>query len=232
MNDQQSDIPVLTVDGPSGSGKGTVGRLVAARCGWGFLDSGALYRVLSLAAERHGVALDDEPALSGLALRLDVRFVGGDADHEPAVLLDRADVSREIRTETCGNNASRISVLREVRAALLARQRAFHTSPGLVADGRDMGTVVFPSAQTKVFLDASTGERARRRYNQLKEKGIDANLQGLVEKIEERDIRDRERSVAPLKPADDAVIINTTELSIEAVVELVMDIVQGATRTD
>ncbi|MCP4041017.1 MAG: (d)CMP kinase, partial [Gammaproteobacteria bacterium] len=197
-----------------------------------FLDSGALYRVLALAAGRHGVALDDEPTLSGLALRLDVRFVGGDADHEPAVLLDGADVSREIRTETCGNNASRISAMGEVRAALLARQRDFRIPPGLVADGRDMGTVVFSSARAKVFLDAGTGERARRRYNQLKEKGIDASLEGLVKKIEERDIRDRGRSVAPLKPADDAVIIDTTELSIEAVVELVMDVLRSAYRAD
>ncbi len=227
MAEQQPDIPVLTVDGPSGSGKGAVGRVVAAHYGWAFLDSGALYRVLALAAERHGVSFVDERALSGLATGLDVRFVGGDEVSEPAVLLEAEDVSGEIRTETCGNNASRVSALPKVREALLERQRNFRIPPGLVADGRDMGTVVFPFAQAKVFLEASPEVRARRRYNQLKEKGMTVNLSSLVKEITERDVRDRTRAIAPLRPAGDAVVIDTTELSLEAVVERVMDVVNS-----
>ncbi len=227
MSEQQSDIPVLTVDGPSGSGKGTVGRVVAARVGWGFLDSGALYRVLALAGARRGLSFDDEKALAELALKLDVCFAGGDEVSEPAVVLTEENVSREIRSETCGNNASRVSVLPQVRAALLERQRAFRIPPGLVADGRDMGTVVFPHAQAKVFLDARPDERARRRYNQLKEKGMTANLADLIKEITERDRRDRTRRIAPLRPAGDAVVIDTTELVIEEVVARVMDVVDS-----
>jgi cytidylate kinase len=219
---------VLTVDGPSGSGKGTVGRIVAERLGWHFLDSGALYRLLALAADRRGIPLDDDGALTRLAARLDVSFVGGDATHEPTVLLDGEAVTRDIRSETCGNNASRVAALAPVREALLARQRAFRRPPGLVADGRDMGTVVFPDAQAKVFLDASPEERAERRHNQLIEKGIDASLPTLVAEIAERDARDLERSAAPLKAAPGAIVVDTTGLSIDAVVDRVMQILAGA----
>jgi len=223
---RQNGVPVLTVDGPGGSGKGTVSRSVAAQRGWHFLDSGALYRLLTLAADSHGVRLDDEAGLAALALALDVRFEGGDAVKEPAVVLDGRNVSDAIRTEVCGNNASRVAALPDVREALLARQRAFRRSPGLVADGRDMGTVVFADAQAKVFLEASPEERARRRHKQLNDKGIDASLTRLVEEIAERDARDRARAVSPLKPAEDAVVIDTTALSIEAVVARVMDVLE------
>ncbi len=222
MPDVNANIPVLTVDGPSGSGKGTVARLVAARLGWRFLDSGALYRLLALAAEKRGVSWHDEAALSALALALEVEFVGGDADNEPTVMLSGEDVSLAIRSESCGNNASKVAALPGVREALLARQRAFRERPGLVADGRDMGTVVFPDAGTKVFLEASPEERAARRHKQLKEKGIDASLRDLVKEIAERDTRDRVRCVSPLKPAEDARVIDTTSLSIDEVVDQVL----------
>ncbi len=226
MNGTRIAAPVLTVDGPSGSGKGTISRMVAARLGWHFLDSGALYRLLALAAQAHGVALDDAAALADLARSLEVTFVGGDAESEPAVLLDGREVTDTIRSESAGNNASRVAVLPAVREALLQRQREFCHPPGLVADGRDMGTVVFPDAQAKVFLEASPEERAKRRHKQLKEKGMDASLARLVEEIAERDARDRARGVAPLRPAEDAVVVDTTSLGIEAVVERVMYIVQ------
>ncbi len=222
MPDVNANIPVLTVDGPSGSGKGTVARLVAARLGWRFLDSGALYRLLALAAEKRGVSWHDEAALSALALALEVAFVGGNADNEPTVMLSGEDVSLAIRSESCGNNASKVAALPGVREALLARQRAFRERPGLVADGRDMGTVVFPDAGTKVFLEASPEERAARRHKQLKEKGIDASLRDLVKEIAERDTRDRVRCVSPLKPAEDARVIDTTSLSIDEVVDQVL----------
>ena len=222
MADGPTQAPVLTVDGPGGSGKGTVARIVAARLGWHFLDSGALYRLLALAAEKNAVSLDDGRSLARLARVLDVRFEAADAGSEPAVFLAGEDVSDAIRTEACGSNASRVAALPAVREGLLARQRAFRQSPGLVADGRDMGTVVFPDAGTKVFLEASPEERANRRYKQLKEKGMNASLRDLVKEIAERDARDRTRSVSPLKPADGALVIDTTHLSIEAVVERVM----------
>ncbi len=222
MTDAREKIPVLTVDGPGGSGKGTVARIAAGRLGWHFLDSGALYRLLALAADKRGLPLDDEPSLSRLARALDVHFEGGDAASEPTVLLDGKDVSDAIRTEACGSNASRVAALPAVREALLARQRAFRQPPGLVADGRDMGTVVFPDAGSKVFLEASPEERAKRRHKQLKEKGMNASLRDLVKEIAERDARDRTRSVSPLRPADDALVIDTTQLSIEAVVEKVL----------
>jgi CMP/dCMP kinase len=213
--------PVITVDGPSGSGKGTVSRLVAERLGWHWLDSGALYRLVALAALRRDMALDDVAAVAGLARNLDVRFEV-DADGAPAILLDGAPVGAELRTEQAGNAASRVAALQPVRDALLARQRAFRQAPGLVADGRDMGTVVFPDAPLKVFLTASCEERARRRYKQLKEQGLSANLHALSEELAERDRRDAGRSVAPLKPADDAVVLDSTHLDIDAVLEQVL----------
>ena len=222
------EAPVLTLDGPSGSGKGTVSRLVAARLGWHFLDSGALYRLLALAARSRGVELGDEMALARLALELDVRFTGGEDGEEPQVWLEGRDVSLELRTEEAGADASRVAALPAVRAALLERQRAFRQGPGLVADGRDMGTVVFPDAEAKVFLDASVGERALRRYNQLKRKGLRASLPELEREVAERDARDRGRSVSPLRAADDAVVVDTTSMALDAVVERVLEVLRTA----
>lgn len=207
-------IPVVTIDGPSGSGKGTVSQILARELGFHFLDSGALYRILALAALRRDLSLDDEAALAELALRLDVAFPGGSR-----ILLEGAEVGDDIRTETAGNAASKVAALPAVREALLARQRAFRQAPGLVADGRDMGTVVFADAPAKIFLTASAEERAERRYNQLKEKGLEANMAALIKEISERDERDAKRPVAPLKPAPDAMLMDSTGVSIEAVVE-------------
>ena len=209
--------PVITLDGPSGSGKGTIATLLAKQLNWNLLDSGAVYRVLACAAKRQGVALDDEERLVEVALKLDVHF----QNHR--VWLAGDDVTSEIRLETTGMAASTLAVLPKVRAALLQRQRDFQQSPGLVADGRDMGTVVFPQAHLKVFLNASSEERARRRHLQLKEQGVDVNLASLLDEIKARDERDSQRAVAPLKPAMDAIQLDTTALSIEQVLELIMD---------
>lgn len=214
--------PVITIDGASGTGKGVVTQLVAKKLGWRLLDSGALYRVLALAAQKHGVALDNEPALQVLAEHLDVQFVATDTSSLPQILLESQDVTETIRTEKMGNAASKVAAFSAVRAALLSRQRAFQEAPGLATDGRDMGTVVFPNADIKIFLTASAKERAHRRYNQLKEKGVDVNLSDLIEELRERDKRDQERAVAPLKPADDAIIIDTDQLNIEQVVERIL----------
>lgn len=214
-------VPVVTIDGPSGSGKGTVSQRLARALGWHFLDSGALYRLLALAAERRGIGADDEAALAGLASSLNVQFPPGDG-----IYLDGEQVEAAIRTEACGNAASRVAVLPAVRAALLDRQRSFLQPPGLVADGRDMGTVVFPEAPVKIFLTASAEERARRRYNQLKEKGLDASLASLVDEIAERDRRDAGRAVAPLRPATDAYQVDTTALDVDGTVARVREIVR------
>ncbi|MBQ25070.1 (d)CMP kinase [Alcanivorax sp.] len=213
--------PILTIDGPVSSGKGTVARLVAIRLGWHLLDSGALYRVLGYYAQNQGVALDDEPALIALAEDLPVRFVEQEGD--TAVMLAGEDVSNIIRQESVGELASQVAVLQPVRDALLARQRAFAESPGLVADGRDMGTVVFTSAPLKIYLTASAEERARRRFEQLKEKGFGATLATLVEDIRTRDDRDMNREVAPLRPADDAVVIDSTTMTVDDVVNRILD---------
>ncbi len=209
-------IPIITIDGPSGAGKGTIGQLLAERLGWHFLDSGALYRVLAAAARRRGITHDQIPELVALAENLDLRFDQG------GVWLEGRDVSDEIRTEECGNAASKVAAVPEVRRALLGWQRAYAREPGLIADGRDMGSVVFPQAQVKIFLTASAEERARRRYNQLKGKGIDVSLANLTSEIEERDRRDRTRSVAPLKAPAAALEVDSTAYSIGEVLEKVL----------
>lgn len=215
-----SAAPVLAVDGPGGAGKGTLCRRVAEQLGWQLLDSGALYRLVAVAAADAGTALDDEPGLAALARDLPVRFAG------ERVLLGGRDVSAEIRSEACGERASRVAALPAVRTALVGLQRSFRRPPGLVADGRDMGTVIFPDAELKVFLTASAEERAMRRYKQLKEKGFDVNLRDLSAEVAARDRRDAERAVAPLRPAPDAVVLDSTELSIDQVVEAVLDELQ------
>jgi cytidylate kinase len=214
-------VPVIAIDGPSGSGKGTVCRILAERLGWHLLDSGALYRLTALAGAARGLEPADEPGHAAVAARLDARFEVNEAGGE-RVLLDGRDVTRELRAEVTGNMASVVAAMPTVRAALLERQRAYAVEPGLVADGRDMGTVVFPSAALKVFLTASAGERARRRYNQLKEKGLAANLAGLSQEILERDRRDSARSVAPLRPAADAVVIDSTGITVDDVVSRIL----------
>ena len=214
--------PVITIDGPSGSGKGTVAGILAKRLGWNLLDSGALYRLLAFAAGNHGVALDNEALLEKLAAHLDVQFVGA-TDGKPArIILEGDEVTHAIRSEAVAAGASKVAALPAVRDALLQRQRAFQEFPGLVADGRDMGTVVFPDAPLKIFLTASAEERARRRYLQLKAKGDDVSLSGLLDEIRARDERDTQRAIAPLKPAADAIQLDSTELSIEQVLERIM----------
>lgn len=217
-------VPVLAIDGPSGSGKGTVARIVATRLGWHLLDSGALYRLVALAGLARGLAPDDEPGHAALAAQLDARFEVDEAGGE-RVLLDGREVTGELRTESTGAEASRVAAMPSVRTALLGRQRGFARPPGLVADGRDMGTVVFPAAPAKVFLTASPEERASRRYKQLKEKGLTVNLADLSQEIIERDRRDSSRPVAPLRPAEDAVVIDSTGLSVSQVVDRVLELV-------
>ncbi len=227
MNKPQiKDAPIITIDGPTASGKGTIARLIAQRLGWHILDSGALYRLVALAAEKHSITLDDVDSLQPLAAHLDVEFVAGEGAEEMAVLLEGEDVTLELRKETTGNGASQVAALPAVREALLERQRAFQHPPGLIADGRDMGTVVFPKAIVKIFLTASAEERARRRYNQLKDKGLDVNMRALLDEIAERDARDRNRSASPLVPAEDAVVLDTSELSIDEVVEHLWNLCQ------
>ena len=218
-------VPVVTVDGPGGSGKGTISRLLAKKLGWHWLDSGAIYRLLALAALKSHIPLDDADALVALAGRLDVRF-GENAAGEPQVLLDGEDVTAELRTETCGDAASRVAAIPAVREALLARQRAFRQPPGLVADGRDMGTVVFPDAPVKIFLTASLEERAKRRYKQLKEQGFEFSIDALFQEMAARDKRDAERSVAPLRPAEDAEVLDCSVLPIDEVLNQVLAIVR------
>jgi cytidylate kinase len=209
-------VPVVTIDGPSGSGKGTIGRLLAQKLGWHYLDSGALYRLVALAALRRHLDLGDAQGLAEAAATLNARFAPAPAGER--VYLDEVDVSAELRTERAGDAASKVAAIPEVRTALLARQRDFAVAPGLVADGRDMGTVVFPAARLKVVLTASAEARAMRRHKQLKEKGIDVSLPDLSWDIAQRDARDATRTVAPFKPASDAQIIDSTSLTPEEVV--------------
>jgi len=218
----EHSIPVITLDGPGGSGKGTIAGLLANSLGWNLLDSGALYRLLAYAAQNHGVDLTNEEGLKALAAHLDVQFVADDGHREQRIILEGEEVTRAIRTETMGAGASQVAAIPAVREALLQRQIAFREAPGLVADGRDMGTVVFPDASLKVFLTASPQQRAQRRHRQLLEKGETANLAGLLDEIMARDERDMNRSVAPLRPADDAIVLDSTDLSIEEVLETVL----------
>ncbi|KTD22803.1 cytidylate kinase [Legionella lansingensis] len=218
------NVPVITLDGPSGTGKGTICHMLANHLNWNVLDSGCIYRVLALAAKRKGVDFNNEHALAELAHNLNLKFATN--PHEKMqIFLDGEDVTEEIRSEECGQNASKIAVLPAVRKALLARQRAFAELPGLVTDGRDMGTVVFPKAVLKIYLYASPEERAHRRYLQLKEKGIDASLAEVVDELAKRDARDTSRLHAPLKPAEDAAFIDTTGLTIVQVFNNVLKLV-------
>jgi cytidylate kinase len=221
-----SNVPVMTIDGPSGSGKGTVSRAAARALGWTLLDSGALYRLVALAGRQAGVSLDDEPGLARLAETADIAF-GSTGSGGEVVRLDGKDVTSAIRTEGAGNDASKVAALPGVRAALLERQRRFAVPPGLVADGRDMGTVVFPGAEVKIFLTASAAERASRRYKQLKEKGVAANLAALSLEIAERDLRDSTRAASPLIASADAVLLDTTGMSVDTVVERVLEVARG-----
>lgn len=218
----QHNIPLITIDGPSGSGKGTIATLIASHLGYHLLDSGAIYRVLALAAKKHACSMEDVLALADLAKKLDVVFSVDALKNNQLILLEGEEVTQTIRTEQVGANASKIAAQPLVREALLARQRAFLMLPGLVADGRDMGTVVFPHAQLKFFLTASAEERAKRRYMQLKAAGENVKLESLIDEIKARDERDTNRAIAPLKPAADAIILDSTATSIEQVLDSVL----------
>ena len=224
---QSPACPIVTIDGPSGSGKGTISRAVAREVGWRLLDSGALYRLVGLAGADAGLRPEDEQGHTALAARMDVKFTVA-RDGGELISLEGRDVTSSIRSEEAGQGASRVAAWQGVRQALLARQRAFAVPPGLVADGRDMGTVVFPRAELKIFLTATPQERALRRHKQLKDKGSDVSLPALSREIAERDFRDRTREVAPLKAAPDACVIDSTGLSVERVVQRVLEL--GAAR--
>lgn len=221
-----SSIPVIAVDGPSGTGKGTVCSHLANWLGWNFLDSGALYRILVVAAEKHHLETNNEAAIADIAESLDVVFQRPQPGKDVTVIFEGNDISQEIRTEECGNSASQIATLPKVRSALLERQRKFQQAPGLIADGRDMGTVVFADAPLKIYLIASSAERAKRRYKQLKQKGFSVNLPRLTADIAERDTRDSQRTISPLKPADDAIVVDTTKMEISEVIKKVENLVQ------
>jgi cytidylate kinase len=221
-----ASVPVLTIDGPSGSGKGTISRRVAEKLGWRLLDSGALYRAVGYAAGAEGLDLSDVDAMTRCAQTTKIRFQAAPDGSDTRVLVNGHDATEELRTETAGAAASAIASIPSVRQALVDMQLAFRKAPGLVADGRDMGTVIFPDAAYKVFLTASAAERAKRRYKQLKEKGLSVTLATLQREIEARDARDASRTVAPLKPAADAVFIDTTGMGIEDVVAKVLAVVQ------
>lgn len=214
--------PIVTVDGPSGAGKGTISQLLAQKLGWHLLDSGAIYRVLALATMHHNVSIDNEDAVALLAEHLDVQFITVEGINEVKVVLEGEDVSSAIRTQQCADAASKVAALPQVRAALLCRQRDFAVMPGLVADGRDMGTVVFPKAPVKLFLTASAEERAQRRYNQLQDKGFDVNIDRILAEVKVRDERDMNRTVAPLIPAEDALVIDTSGIDVNQVFDIVL----------
>jgi len=216
------NVPVLTIDGPSGAGKGTVSRAVAKKLGWNYLDSGSIYRSLAIAVLDKEVDLLDKASIVNVARAMTLEF---ECDDELIVKLDGTDITSKLPSETTGNTASIIAAYPEVREVLLQKQKDFQQAPGLIADGRDMGTVVFPEASNKVFLTASAEERASRRYKQLIEKGIDANLVQITREIEARDQRDQERAAAPLKAATDALYIDSSKLSIDQVIDEVMNLV-------
>ena len=212
---------MITIDGPGGSGKGTLSRLLAKKLGWYYLDSGAIYRLLGLEVKQSNLSLDDIPRLVEAAANLDIEFRDNDVG-DPVTLLRGADVSKQLRTEQSGEMASKVAVIPEVRAALMQRQQDFRVAPGLVADGRDMGTVVFPDAELKLFLTASLEERVKRRHKQLKEKGFKTSIDGLFREISDRDERDASRSASPLRPADDAVVVDCSDIPIAEMVECAM----------
>ncbi len=217
------NLNLITIDGPSGSGKGTVCHILAKKLNWHLLDSGALYRILAFAALQEKIDLQDQKRLAELALNLDVSFVSNGVGVD--TLLAGENVGDKLRTETVGQAASQVAAIQVVRDALLARQKAFYQAPGLIADGRDMGTVVFPDAPVKkVFLDASAEERAQRRFNQLQDKGFSVSIAQILSEIKERDFRDRNRTVAPLRPANDALVIDSTSLTIDEVVNKVLEL--------
>lgn len=222
---QINSIPVITIDGPSGTGKGTVSVLLAHRLGWNYLDSGALYRLLALQALAYDIESDNVDGLVQLAQRMDVKFMSEEG-RKPTILLEGHDVTEAIRSEYASSMSSKVSAHPPVRAALMALKRSFRQAPGLVTDGRDMGTVVFPEAELKIFMTASVEVRAQRRYEQLIKQGINANLGAVQQEMEARDARDRNRPVAPLKPADDAVIVDTSTLTVEAVLATILDLVR------
>lgn len=218
---EQQLAPVITIDGPSGTGKGTVSLLLANKLHWHYLDSGFLFRVIAYAALEQNVSIEDEIQLVVFAKTLDIQHLEGKAG--PTTLLNNQDVTNAIRSEPCGNAASKIGVFPAVRQYILEKQREFRIWPGLVTDGRDMGTVIFPDAQYKFFLQASAGERAKRRFNQLKKKGIPASIDQILQDLIQRDTRDKERGVAPLRPAPDAILIDTTELTVQQVLDRIIE---------
>lgn len=220
-----TDVNVVTIDGPSGSGKGTISRLLALKLGYNLLDSGALYRVLAHVAELHQVSLENEEALAVLAEHLDVQFNLDPDIKTISIVIEGTLATDLIRSERCGENASKVAVYPKVRQALLARQRAFAGSTGLVCDGRDMGTVVFPNAQYKVYLDANAEVRAKRRFEQLKEKGINVTIADVEAELLKRDHRDSQRQASPLHPAEDAVIIDTSNKTVDNVLQEVLQAV-------
>ena len=230
MSEASRDIPVLTIDGPAGAGKGTISRRVAQALNWAYLDSGALYRAVGIAAAWEGIGLDEPMELAACASRTDIKFISQNIE-EPIILINGKEATADIRSELAGSMASALAAQPEVRKALIDLQRSYRKAPGLVADGRDMGTVIFPDAPFKFFLTASALERANRRHKQLMEKGVSVKLESLLHEIVARDERDANRTVAPLKPADDAIVIDSTAMPIDAVIDQVLSVLPAHYRS-